>query len=53
MEIGKVYNIQTFMYQPEGSNFKPYPFFNWTQDKRSCITCKKEIRQKSFSDHRL
>jgi len=24
--------------QPEGSNFKPYPFFNWTQDKCSCIT---------------
>ena len=23
------------------------------QDKRSCITCKKEIRQKSFADHRL
>ena len=45
--------IQTFMYQPEGSNFKPYPFFNWTQDKGSCITCKKEIRQKSFADHRL
>ena len=39
--------------QPEGSNFKPYPFFNWTQDKCSCITCKKEIRQKSFADHRL
>ena len=53
MEIWKVYNIQTFMYQPEGSNFKPYPFFNWTQDKCSCITCKKEIRQKSFADHRL
>ena len=53
MEIWKVYNIQTFMYQPECSNFKPYPFFNWTQDKCSCITCKKEIRQKSFADHRL
>ena len=53
MEIWKVYNIKTFMYQPEGSNFKPYPFFNWTQDKGSCITCKKEISQKSFADHRL
>ena len=37
--------IQTFMYQLEGSNFKPFPFFNWTQGKGECITCKKEIRR--------
>ena len=40
-----VYYIQTFMYQLEGSNFKPFPFFNWTQGKGECITCKKEIRR--------
>ena len=53
IEMRELNDIQTFVYQLEGSNFEQFPFFNWTHGKSSCITCNKEIRQKSFAHHRL
>ena len=48
IEMRELNDIQTFVYQLEGSNFEQFPFFNWTHGKSSCITCNKEIRQKSL-----
>ena len=53
IEMRELNDIQTFVYQLEGSNFEQFPFFNWTHGKSSCITCNKEISQKSFAHHRL